>query len=61
MNKLKKKTMKDLPYCFRPHIYKIHGDYLKTLPNPVPVLKENIVKFVNELTVEEQENIMRGI
>ena len=61
MNKLKKKTMKDLPYCFRPHIYKIHGDYLKTLPNPVPVLKETIVKFVNELTVDEQENIMRGV
>ncbi len=61
MNKLKKKTMKDLPYCFRPHIYKIHGDYLKTLPNPVPVLKETIVKCVNELPVEEQENIMRGV
>ncbi len=61
MNKLKKKTMKDLPYCFRPHIYKIHGDYLKTLPNPVPVLKENIVSFMNNLSVDEQENIMRGI
>ena len=32
MNKLKTKTMKDLPYCLRPHVYALHGIYLNNLP-----------------------------
>ena len=32
MNKLKQKSMKDLPYSLRPHVYALHGQYLASLP-----------------------------
>jgi hypothetical protein len=60
MNKRKVKGMRDLPYCFRPHVYALHGKYLSTLPNPVPVIKQTVIEYVNALPQEEQLKILQG-
>jgi len=60
MNKAKTKGMRDLPYCFRPHVYALHGKYLATLPNPVAVVKQTVVDYVNHLPLEEQLKILQG-
>jgi hypothetical protein len=67
MNKLKTKTMKQLPYCLRPHVYALHGLYLASLPkdgsraaNVTPILKERVVTYVNELPVDEQVKLIEG-
>ena len=51
MNKVKSKTMRDLPYCLRPHVYALHGEYLKL---KVPILKQTVVDYVNALPVDAQ-------
>jgi hypothetical protein len=60
MNKTKTKGMRDLAYCFRPHVYALHGKYLATLPNPVPVIKDTVIAYVNDLPVEEQLKLLKG-
>jgi hypothetical protein len=67
MNKLKTKTMKQLPYCLRPHVYALHGLYLSSLPkdgsraeNVSPILKERVVTYVNELPIDEQVKLLQG-
>jgi hypothetical protein len=67
MNKLKTKTMKDLPYCLRPHVYALHGMYLAGLPKDgtrtesvTPILKDAVVKYVNNLPPEEQLKLLQG-
>ena len=69
MNKLKTKTMKQLPYCLRPHVYALHGLYLASLPKDgsrapadkvVPILKQRVVQYVNDLPLEEQLKLMQG-
>ena len=60
MNKRKSRGMRDIPYSFRPHVYALHGKYLNTLPTPVPIVKETVVKYVNELPLEEQLKILQG-
>ena len=67
MNKLKTKTMKDLPYCLRPHVYALHGMYLAGLPKDgtrkesvTPILKDAVVKYVNNLPSEEQLKLLQG-
>lgn len=69
MNKLKTKTMKQLPYCLRPHVYALHGLYLASLPKDgsraapgdvKPVLKETVVNYVNRLALEEQLKLLQG-
>ena len=60
MNKRKVKGMRDLPYCFRPHVYALHGKYLSSLPNPVPVIKQTVIEYVNALPQEEQLKILQG-
>jgi hypothetical protein len=60
MNKTKTKGMRDLAYCFRPHVYALHGKYLATLPNPVPVIKDTVIAYVNELTLDEQLKLLKG-
>jgi hypothetical protein len=69
MNKLKTKTMKQLPYCLRPHVYALHGLYLASLPKDgsrapadkvVPILKQRVVQYVNELPLDEQLKLMQG-
>lgn len=69
MNKLKTKTMKQLPYCLRPHVYALHGLYLASLPKDgtraapgdvKPVLKETVVSYVNRLPLEEQLKLLQG-
>jgi hypothetical protein len=69
MNKLKTKTMKQLPYCLRPHVYALHGLYLSSLPKDgtraapgdvKPVLKETVVSYVNRLPLEEQLKLLQG-
>jgi len=42
MNKLKQKSMKDLPYSLRPHVYALHGQYLASLPKPSPTLRPSL-------------------
>jgi hypothetical protein len=70
MNKLKQKTMKELPYSLRPHVYALHGRYLASLPKkdssagqakdakPTPVLKQTVIDYVNKLAVEDQLKLM---
>jgi len=67
MNKLKTKTMKQLPYCLRPHVYALHGLYLASLPkdgtraaNVTPILKERVVTYVNDLPIDEQVKLLEG-
>jgi len=60
MNKTKTKGMRDLAYCFRPHVYALHGKYLATLPNPVPVIKDTVIAYVNDLPVDEQLKLLKG-
>jgi hypothetical protein len=67
MNKLKTKTMKQLPYCLRPHVYALHGIYLASLPkdgtraaNATPILKERVVSYVNDLPLDEQVKLLQG-
>jgi argonaute-like protein implicated in RNA metabolism and viral defense len=69
MNKLKTKTMKDLPYCLRPHVYALHGIYLNNLPKDgtrvpkeqvKPILKETVIQYVNELSREDQLKLLEG-
>jgi hypothetical protein len=67
MNKLKTKTMKQLPYCLRPHVYALHGLYLSSLPkdgtraeNVTPILKERVVTYVNDLPLDEQVKLLQG-
>jgi hypothetical protein len=60
MNKLKTKGMRELPYCFRPHVYALHGKYLSTLPKPVPVIKQTAIEYVNGLSIQEQLKLLQG-
>jgi hypothetical protein len=67
MNKHKTKTMKQLPYCLRPHVYALHGLYLASLPkdgtraaNVTPILKERVVAYVNDLPLDEQVKLLEG-
>ena len=66
MNKLKQKSMKDLPYSLRPHVYALHGQYLASLPkngvddgkHAIPVLKQVVIDYVNKLSLEDQVKLM---
>jgi hypothetical protein len=67
MNKLKKKTMKDLDFPLRTHVYTLHGKYLESLPkegeegkHPVPVSMETVIDYVNGLSTDEQMKIVNG-
>lgn len=71
MNKLKQKSMKDLPYSLRPHVYALHGQYLASLPkasapsaqgsqapSAIPVLKQVVIDYVNKMSLEDQVKLM---
>jgi len=59
MNKLKQKGMRDLPFCLRPHVYKLHGIYLDSLRGGAkPISKEIVIGYVNGLSVEEQVKLL---
>jgi hypothetical protein len=69
MNKLKTKTMKQLPYCLRPHVYALHGQYLAKLPKDgsrapkdsvKPIMKETVVAYVNALSLADQLVLLKG-
>jgi hypothetical protein len=67
MNKLKTKTMKQLPYCLRPHVYALHGAYLGGLPKDgsraasvAPVLKETVVRYVNSMALPDLLKFLQG-
>ena len=69
MNKLKKKTMKELPYCLRPHVYALHGQYLAKLPKDgsrapkesvKPIMKDSVVAYVNALSLADQLVLFKG-
>ena len=69
MNKLKTKTMKQLPYCLRPHVYALHGQYLAKLPKDgsrapkdsvKPIMKDTVVAYVNDLSLEDQLVLLKG-
>jgi hypothetical protein len=68
VKKQKEKTMKDLPFCLRPHVYALHGKYLSGLPKPgepraekvVSILKADVVDYVNGLAQEDQLKLMEG-
>ena len=60
MNKLKQKTMKDLPLALRPHVYALHGKYLASLPTPQAITKSTVIAYVNELAVEDQLKMVGG-
>ena len=69
MNKLKTKSMRDLPFCLRPHVYALHGKYLASIPEsasageqqgPTPVRKETVIDYVNSLAQEDQLKLLEG-
>jgi hypothetical protein len=68
VNKRKEKTMKDLPFCLRPHVYALHGKYLAGLPKPgepraekvTSILKADVVDYVNGLAQEDQLKLLEG-
>ena len=61
MNKLKTKTMRELPYSFRSHVYALHGKYLASLSGTAtPILKPTVVEYVNGLPQEEQLKFLEG-
>lgn len=69
MNKLKTKTMKQLPYCLRPHVYALHGQYLAKLPKDgsrapkdsvKPIMKDTVVAYVNALSLADQLTLLKG-
>lgn len=69
MNKLKTKTMKQLPYCLRPHVYALHGQYLAKLPKDgsrapkesvKPIMKDTVVAYVNSLSLADQLVLLKG-
>ena len=69
MNKLKTKTMKQIPYCLRPHVYALHGLYLAKLPKDgtrapkdsvKPIMKDTVVGYVNDLSLEDQLVLLKG-
>lgn len=68
MNKLKKKTMKEIDLPYRTHVYALHGRYLSSLPKegevgkyPVPVSMETVIDYVNSLNVEDKLRIVNGV
>ncbi len=71
MNKLKTKTMRDLPYCLRPHVYALHGKYLAAVKTASenhegithkaePITKQKVIEYVNDLAEEEQLKLLEG-
>jgi hypothetical protein len=59
MNKLKQKGMRDLPYCLRPHVYALHGLYLKSVKTQAsPIIKETVIGYVNALGLEDQFKLL---
>lgn len=67
MNKLKTKTMRDLPYSLRPHVYALHGKYLAQLSaknaetaTVESISKSTVIDYVNALAVEDQLKLLEG-
>ena len=60
MNKLKQKTMKELPLPLRPHVYALHGKYLASLPTPTAITKTTVIEYVNGLALEDQLKMVGG-
>ena len=65
MNKFKTKGMRDLLYSLRPHVYALHGVYLKRINDPLvsvkSMLKDDVVKYVNSLAVAEQVKLFKRL
>lgn len=65
MHKARKKIMKDLPFCLRPHVYALHGRFLAaaTAEGAGPrtsILKSSVVDYVNALAQEDQLRLLQG-
>lgn len=74
VHKAKTKGLKDLPYSLRPHVYALHGLYLKGLPPPraegeppapmpaetTSILKSKVIDYVNQLAREDQVRLLEG-
>lgn len=75
VHKVKDKGLKDLPYSLRPHVYALHGLYLKGLPPRDPagsdapvvpatettsILKSRVIEYVNSLAREDQVRLLEG-
>ena len=56
MKKTKQKGMRDLPYCLRPHVYALHGIYIKDTSHPI--IKETVIGYVNALGLEDQFKLL---
>lgn len=71
-NKLKKKGMKDIDLPLRPHVYALHGLYLKSVGlnkdsstgqtagnvPVVPISKDSVIQYVNGLALEDQKRLV---
>jgi hypothetical protein len=67
MNKLKTKSMRDLPYSLRPHVYALHGKYLAQISakkdesaTVESISKTTVIDYVNALAVEDQLKLLEG-
>lgn len=61
VHKLKTAEFKSFHVSLRPHIYALHGMYLTSVANGIakPILKENVIGYVNALAIPDQANLIR--
>jgi hypothetical protein len=60
VHKLKTKTLKDLPFVYRPHVYALHGQYMSKLPQPTPIHMDDIIAYVNGLGIDQQAHLLES-
>ena len=55
VQKLKTKSFQDLAFALRPHVYALHGQYLKTSS---PIQIDTVIRYVNSLGVDQQVQLL---
>jgi hypothetical protein len=53
VNIVKNTLLKDVPYCYKQHVYKLHGMYLseKSSGNEIKITRKYVIDYVNKLPV----------
>ena len=55
LHKSKIITMRDISYSLRPHVYALHGNYIK---NKVAIVKSTVVEYMNSLDLLDQKRLI---
>lgn len=53
VNIVKSILLKDVPYCYKQHVYKLHGNYLsgKTNDSNIKITRKYVIDYVNDLPI----------